>query len=631
MRNALKAVSMTDDELRVANYIVLFGGRDLTGAPLQKFGYYTGRKNQDGTTGEWFTKGTKLEGNHTAMGKLPISWEHGEKHDGEDEGLLGYVDWPTKAIDDVGIWVERVLYRSNKYVDAIKTLIDEHIIGSSSEANPLTADKKSTGEITTWELTGDTLTVQPLEPRMLSENVIQAFKALGLSELMQEPEANTEGGNAVNAVKASDVGQETITETDGGITMGENETPQVDVAALVAKGIEDGIAASMKAYHEQQEAEPPIKTAKVKAVGRVIKDELDHQAENPDVPAYKSIGNFLMDVYKAESPGGMTVQLLKSQKTISGISAQVPADGGFAIGTDQVNALMLPIYESRLLSRVKRFTISGNANSVEVLGVDETSRATGSRYGGIRAYYVDEGDAITGSQVKVKLIRMNLHRVAVLAYATGDVLADAALMGTLTVDAARQELQFFMENGIMGGTGAGQPQGLLTCAGQNLIAKETGQAADTVITENIVNMWARRDTRGSYVWLTNQNVLPQFPLMTVDVGTGGVPVYMPPGGLSQLPYATLYGQEVIEMEQSPALGDAGDLMLVDLGQYYWAEKGGIAQAASMHVRFIYDEMAFRFMTRYDGQPSWSSPLTPFTAGSTTPGTISPFNVLAERA
>jgi hypothetical protein len=48
---------------------------------------------------------------------------------------------------------------------------------------------------------------------------------------------------------------------------------------------------------------------------------------------------------------------------------------------------------------------------------------------------------------------------------------------------------------------------------------------------------------------------------------------------------------------------------------------------SMHVRFLYGEMAFRFTFRMDGQPLWDKPLTPYKGTMTTSTTI----VLATRA
>ena len=61
--NALKTISSTDDELRVGNYIVLFGGRDLEGIASDA-------KNADGSLGEYFTKDTQLESSYTKAGVL---------------------------------------------------------------------------------------------------------------------------------------------------------------------------------------------------------------------------------------------------------------------------------------------------------------------------------------------------------------------------------------------------------------------------------------------------------------------------------------------------------------------------------------------------------------------------------
>ena len=65
------------------------------------------------------------------------------------------------------------------------------------------------------------------------------------------------------------------------------------------------------------------------------------------------------------------------------------------------------------------------------------------------------------------------------------------------------------------------------------------------------------------------------------------------------------GKPVIEVEYCPTLGTVGDIVLADLSQYYLAQKGGIAAASSIHVRFLYDEMTFRFTYRLDGQPRFA--------------------------
>ena len=44
-----------------------------------------------------------------------------------------------------------------------------------------------------------------------------------------------------------------------------------------------------------------------------------------------------------------------------------------------------------ILSRVNKIPISANANGIKIPGVDETSRATGSRWGGVSSNWVGEG------------------------------------------------------------------------------------------------------------------------------------------------------------------------------------------------------------------------------------------------
>lgn len=159
--NTLKAISQTDTEFRCGNHIVLFGGQDLTG--------------------EFFTKSTKFDSNFTDLGVLYVDFEHGrdaEKAGNSSNNVLGIVDWKSAKADEHGIFVERVLNRRAEYVKYLMELIDAGVIGTSSEAIHGMTRKKSTGEIIEWPLMRDTLTVTPMEPRMLASNVLTAAKSM---------------------------------------------------------------------------------------------------------------------------------------------------------------------------------------------------------------------------------------------------------------------------------------------------------------------------------------------------------------------------------------------------------------------------------------------------------------------
>lgn len=192
-----------------------------------------------------------------------------------------------------------------------------------------------------------------------------------------------------------------------------------------------------------------------------------------------------------------------------------------------------------------------------------------------------------------------------------------------------EEFGFKVDDAIINGTGAGMPLGILNSKALVTVPKEAGQAAGTINVQNVVNMWSRcwGRSRQNAAWYINQDIEPQLFTMSLAVGAGGVPVYMPASGVSGSPYSTLFGRPVIPLEQCETLGTLGDIILADFSQYLLIDKGGINAASSIHVRFLYDENVFRFIYRVDGQPVWNAPLQPFKGSNT----LSPFVALANRA
>ena len=85
---------------------------------------------------------------------------------------------------------------------------------------------------------------------------------------------------------------------------------------------------------------------------------------------------------------------------------------------------------------------------------------------------------------------------------------------------------------------------------------------------------------------------------------------MPPAGLSEAPYGTLFGRPIIPMMGGvKALGDEGDISLVDLSYYLSAVKtSGVKQDISTHVYFATQESAFRFSMRIAGQCPFKAPV-----------------------
>jgi len=343
---------------------------------------------------------------------------------------------------------------------------------------------------------------------------------------------------------------------------------------------------------------------------------------------FKNFGDFLMSVKSASVQGPASSEYDRLVKNAaSGANETVDADGGFLVQQDFVETLMEDVYQTGVLpSRCQRIPISSSSNGLTMNGVDETSRATGSRYGGVQAYWENEADALQGTKPKFRKIELKLKKLTGLCYATDEVLADASALNGVIQRAFASEFGFQYDDAIIRGTGVGQPLGILNAGCLVTVAKETSQPADTITYENIVKMYARCNGRNPE-WYINRQLIPQLAFMTIPVGTGGAPVFLPANGAAGRPYNSLMGLPINMIEQCAALGDLGDIVLADFNDYLLADKGGIEAATSIHVRFLYGEQAFRFIMRVDGQPLRASALTPYKGSDT----LSSFVTLAERA
>ncbi len=360
----------------------------------------------------------------------------------------------------------------------------------------------------------------------------------------------------------------------------------------------------------------------------------------PDPPTpFDSFGDFLAAVrvsaINAKRGVAADERLLAIQEwqrsftAIQGANETVGSDGGFLVQTDIVNDLRQRVYDTGILARrCRRIPVGPNANGIKINVVDETSRATGSRWGGVRVYRVSEGDAATKSRPKFKRWEMELEKLIGLFYATDEILQDTTALTAVASDAFIEEFAFKVDDEAIRGTGAGEMLGILNAPALVTVSKEVGQPADTVLAENVENMWARMSPRSlaAAEWFINQSVWPQIFRLAHVIGTGGVPLYIPANGMSQAPFGTLLGRPVIPLEQASALGDLGDVIFADWSEYGVIDKGGVKTASSIHVEFLTDQEVFRWTLRNNGRPRWTSSITPFKGTDT----ISPFVALQAR-
>lgn len=227
---------------------------------------------------------------------------------------------------------------------------------------------------------------------------------------------------------------------------------------------------------------------------------------------------------------------------------------------------------------------------------------------GIQAYWRAEAALLTPSRLDTDYELNRLHELYAFVAATEELVADAPLMNARLTRGAAAAIRWKQNEAVMFGTGAGQPLGWMTAGAAVQIAKESGQAAATVVAANVAKMFARVIGVAAAVWLVNQDVLPQLFTMTLGNNT----IYFPPSvGFTQAPGGFLLGRPVLISEHCQTLGTAGDIQLVNPRGYYGVRRTGAPEyAESIHLYFDYNVRAFRWVFRLGGQPYLSAAVAP---------------------
>ena len=414
------------------------------------------------------------------------------------------------------------------------------------------------------------------------------------------------------AVEAADGDETSEDEMETLLSAYDEAKVELDQGQATLKTAEDRQAqmkARLSAARESQPLIVPRRSARID-VTQPVEDR-----------PFDSFGQQLQAVYQAGLSGGLVDDRLVSLQAASGMSQGVGSDGGYAVQTDFLSDVYTQAYNTGdILSRVRRLPLSANSNSMKIPAVDQSSRVTGSRWGGVQGYWVAEGGSVTASKPKMRRIDLELHKVAALGYMTDELLADASALESIMSQAFAEELVWQIEEAIVNGDGAGKPYGIMSSAA--LVSVTRKSSGNDIETEDIVGMWARLHggSRQNAVWLVNQDAEPDLYVITL----GNQPMWLPAGGINEAPRARLMGRDVIENEHCATKGTTGDIILVDLSQYIVIDKAGPSLATSAHVKFSEDEMAFRLTTRVDGQPMWNKAVTPAKGSNTQ----SPYVVLA---
>lgn len=347
------------------------------------------------------------------------------------------------------------------------------------------------------------------------------------------------------------------------------------------------------------------------ALGAVLDDEFDSTAD------------FLASIWHKNLKGQD-----KWRQIYNDYSSIDPSTGGFLV-PEVLRAELLRVALENSIVRSRARIIPMDSATVPFPTIDSTSHAS-SVFGGVVGYWTEEGAELTESEAKFGKITLQASKLTTRCDVPNELLADSIISFEAFIqDILPQAIAWFEDTAFMTGNGVGQPLGVLNAEALVTVTKETGQSADTIDWENIVNMYSRMlpSSLSTAVWIANLDTFPQLATMSLSVGTGGNAIWLNNGVVG--PPMSILGRPVIFTEKVPTIGGAGsgkDISFIDFGYYLIGDRMQMRAESSAHAQFINDRTVYRVIERVDGRPWLQSAITPQNGTNE----LSPFVTLGER-
>ncbi len=225
-------------------------------------------------------------------------------------------------------------------------------------------------------------------------------------------------------------------------------------------------------------------------------------------------------------------------------------------------------------------------------------------YSGVTVQWIGEGEQKPETDWRMREVTLSPNEVAAFIPVTDKLLRNSDAASTLTTNLLRRAIIAAEDVAFLTGPGAGQPLGIVNhpaTIGSARTGFPSAAPGDNYV--DLVNMYASVMKDGPLVWIYSPSLLPELMTIT-DVNGNLIWTTSAREGEPN----RLMGIPAIENERSPAMGNAGDLMLCNLQHYLIKDGSGIFISSSEHVRFTRNQTVIKAFFNVDGQPWITAPI-----------------------
>ncbi|MFJ4682053.1 phage major capsid protein [Streptomyces sp. NPDC088789] len=304
-------------------------------------------------------------------------------------------------------------------------------------------------------------------------------------------------------------------------------------------------------------------------------------------------------------------------------SSVSPADGGFLV-PETLRAQLLQLALEQSVVRPLATVVPMDSARVPFPMIDTTTNA-GSVFGGMVAYWGEEGAALQDSSPKFGRVELDAKKLTGLSAVPNELLQDSIVSFSALIETLWPKALAFEEDAkFQVGSGTGEPLGFRGTGNPAAIAVPR-TTSNKIQYPDVVNMYAQMlpSSLSRAVWMCSPDAIPQLLQLSLTVGTGGNSVFVV-NAAAGMPMS-IFGRPLIITEKASALGTRGDLAFTDLSYYLVGDRQIMTADSSTDYAFGNDKTTFRIIQRVDGRPWIQSAITPANGSS---NKLSPFIELA---